>query len=470
MRKLFGALLLFGALYHTTYAQDTLTVFSQKDLLYYLTNYHPISKQAALQIKRGENELLKTRGVFDPVLFLNLDQKQFNEQEYFNLFSGGLKVPTWYGIDFKTGYDQNKGAYLDPQNKTPLNGLFFAGVSVPIGQGLLIDKRRAAIKQAELYAQSTFAEQKLTLNNLFYEATIEYLKWVNNYSELQLYQNAADLANVRFKGIKQSFLGGDVPAIDTLEAFIQVQVREVSLNQAKLSYQNAGLDLSSYLWFENNIPLEITNKLKPPAVEQLSVEPVITMATLNAIIEKLKINHPALQLYSFKLKQLDVERRWNTEQLKPKLNLNYNLINEPVNGNTFSGISTNNYKWGLDFSIPIFLRESRGRLNLTKIKIQETQFDVEIKTLELSNKIKSYYNELLALEQQIKLFSNATANYFTLLEAEKRKFFIGESSIFLINNRESAYVQAAIKLIELKIKYQSAIAKFKLAGATWLKD
>lgn len=466
--KLLITLILAGVSYHISYAQDTATIFSQKDLFWYLTNYHPVSKQAALLIKKGEYELRKTKGVLDPALFSNLDQKQFNKQEYFNLFSGRLTVPTWYAIDFKTGYEQNQGVNLNPENKSPANGLFFAGVSVPIGQGLFIDKRRAAIKQADLYAQSTFAEQKLTLNNLFYDATIEYLKWTSNYSQMQLYQNAADLANVRFKGIKQSFLGGDVPAIDTLEAFIQVQVREVSLNQAKLDYQNAGLELSNYLWFENNTPLEITNNLKPPTVEQLSAEPGITLSSLNAILEKLKMNHPALQLYSYKLKQLDVERRWNTEQLKPKLNLNYNLINEPVAGNKFNGISTNNYKWGLDFGIPIFLRESRGRLGLTKIKIQETQFDAEIKALELSNKIKSYYNELVALEQQIKLFTNATSNYFTLLEAEKRKFFIGESSIFLINSRESAYVQAATKLIELKIKYQSAIAKFKLAGANWL--
>ena len=468
MKKLLTSLILAGFFYHISYAQDTTKIFSQKDLFWYLTNYHPVSKQAALFIKKGEFELRKTKGLLDPALFSNVDQKQFNQQEYFNLFSGGLTVPTWYAIDFKTGYEQNQGVNINPENKSPASGLFFAGVSVPIGQGLLIDQRRASIKQAELYAQSTFAEQELMLNNLFYEATIEYLKWTSDYSQMELYQNAADLAKERFIGIKQSFFGGDVPAIDTLEAFIQVQVREVSLNQAKLSYQNATLNLSNYLWFENNTPLEITNQLKPPSVEQLSVEQAVTLDSLNNILETLKINHPILQLYSFKLKQLDVERRWNTEQLKPKLNLNYNLINEPVGGDMFNGISINNYKWGLDFSIPIFLRESRGRLGLTKIKIQETQFDAEVKWLELSNKIKSYYNELVALEQQIKLFNDATANYFTLLEAEKRKFFLGESSIFLINSRESAYVLAAIKLIELKIKYQSAIAEFKLAGAARL--
>ena len=139
MRKVFIKLILVGFFYQISYAQDTAKVFSQKDLFWYLTNYHPISKQAVILIKKGENEFRKTKGLLDPALFSNLDQKQFNQQEYFNLFSGGLKIPTWYAVDFKTGFEQNQGVNLNPQNKTPANGLFFAGVSVPIGQGLFVD-------------------------------------------------------------------------------------------------------------------------------------------------------------------------------------------------------------------------------------------------------------------------------------------------------------------------------------------
>ena len=87
--------------------------------------------------------------------------------------------------------------------------------------------------------------------------------------------------------------------------------------------------------------------------------------------------------------------------------------------------------------------------------------------MELSNKIKSYHNEVIALEQQIQLFNTVVLNYFNLLEAEKQKFLMGEGSMFLINSREAAYVQSAIKLIELNVKYQSAVAEFKLASATW---
>jgi outer membrane protein TolC len=467
MKKGFLAFALLISFQHLSIAQDSSKVFSQEHLFWYLTNYHPISQQASIQIEKGENEVMKSKGQLDPSLFSNFNQKQLNQQEYYSLFSGGLKIPTWYGVDFTAGYDQNRGVNLNPENKTASDGLMFAGVSVPIGQGLFIDKRRAAIKKSELYAKSTFAEQKLILNNLYYVATISYLQWVNHFNQMQLFQNAFALANERFLGIKQNFVGGDVPAIDTLEAFILVQVRSVSLNQTKLNYQNATLELSNYLWFEDNTPLEITSQLIPPSIDKLAAQKSIGIDSLNSILRDLKTKHPQFQWYDFKLKQLDVERRWNAEQLKPIINLKYNFLNEPMGGDEFGGFSENNYNWGIYFNIPLFLRESRGRLNITKLNIRETQLEIDVKWLELSNKIRSYHNELIALEQQIKLFNNATANYLTLLQAEKRKFFMGESSIFLINSREAVYVQAAIKLIELNVKYQSALAEFKLASATW---
>lgn len=450
-----------------SFGQDTTKIFSQENLFWYLTNFHPISKQALIQIKRGENEVTKAKGQLDPVLFSNIDQKQFNQREYYNLFSGGLRVPTWYAVDFRAGYEQNQGVYLNPENQTPGNGLVYAGVSVPLGQGLFIDKRRASIKQAELYSKSTLFEQELMLNTLYYDATISYMKWVNYFNQMQLYQNALSLANERFEGVKQSYIGGDLPAIDTLEAFIIVQVREVNLNQANLNYQNATLELSNFLWFENNTPLEITEQIAPPSIDKLPPYKSVSLDTLNSILNDLKLNHPQLLWYALKLEQLDIEKRWNAEQLKPTLNLKYNLLNEAIGGDSFSGFSTNDYKWGFDFSIPLFLRESRGRLNIAKLNIQETKLEVDVKWLELSNKIKGYHNEIIALERQILLFNTAVLNYFNLLEAEKRKFLMGESSMFLINSREAAYVQGAIKLIELNVKYQSVIAEFKLASATW---
>ena len=120
----FITITLLLSFYQCSYSQDSIKTFSQENLFWYLVNFHPISKQASIQIKKGENEVRKTKGQLDPLLFSNLDQKKFNQQEYYNLFSGGLRVPTWYAVDFKTGFEQNQGVNLNPQNKTPANGLF----------------------------------------------------------------------------------------------------------------------------------------------------------------------------------------------------------------------------------------------------------------------------------------------------------------------------------------------------------
>ena len=41
-------------------------------------------------------------------------------------------------------------------------------------------------------------------------------------------------------------------------------------------------------------------------------------------------------------------------------------------------------------------------------------------------------------------------DYFRLLKAEERKFTLGESSIFLVNSRESKLIDSRLKAIDLE--------------------
>lgn len=51
-------------------------------------------------------------------------------------------------------------------------------------------------------------------------------------------------------------------------------------------------------------------------------------------------------------------------------------------------------------------------------------------------------------------------NYEKLLAAEERKFSFGESSLFLINTRESKLIEAQLKQYELLTKYNMIRASF----------
>ena len=71
--------------------------------------------------------------------------------------------------------------------------------------------------------------------------------------------------------------------------------------------------------------------------------------------------------------------------------------------------------------------------------------------------MKKYFNEFSNLKSQIGLQSRSVTNYEQLVKAEEVRFQNGESSLFLINSRESKALEATQKLIELKTKYYKSI-------------
>ena len=457
MKKKVLFAIFFAFIISTTVAQEARNIFTQDQLIWFVENYHPLAKQARLLSNVGESEVRKARGNFDPYLFSNLDQKYFDGKDYYSILGSGLKIPTWYGIEFKSGLDLNRGDFLNPENNVPANGLWYAGIAVPLGKGLIIDERRASIKKAKIFAQSTKAEQQKLLNDLYFEAIHHYWMWTKAWNQLQVFEESVQLAQVRFNAVKESFVFGDIPAIDTLEAFIQLQNRQLSKNELQLDYQERTLELSNFLWYENDTPLVITDSLRPPDFEEIQLMDQIPEDTLKKIIENAINEHPDLQLYQFKLSSMEIDRKLKAEQLKPSINLNYNLLNENVGNDFIGNISTQNYKWGFEFGIPLFLRKERGDLQLTKLKIQETELNQQQKQLEIQNKIKQYHAEHLNLKSQIDLFTAAVSNYERLLEGERQKFENGESSLFLINSRETNLISGRLKLIGFTIKYNKAI-------------
>ena len=188
---------------------------SYKDFITIVLNEHPYAKKAALKIYEGEASLLYAKGAFDPKLYTDISQKYFKGGQYYSQINSGLKIPTWFGIEVKGGYEQNQGNYLNPQNNTPDSGLLYAGISVPIGQGLLIDKRRADLKKAHLFAQFSEFEKQIILNELVLVSGITYWKWFKTYNSFLVYEDAHHLAKERYDAVKLSAALGSRPSIDT---------------------------------------------------------------------------------------------------------------------------------------------------------------------------------------------------------------------------------------------------------------
>ena len=234
MRRLFAIIIPFFAFSSISFGQSSVQeTMSFEEFMEIVRQYHPIARQAELQLEKGDAYVLKSKGGFDPIVQGDASQKYFDGSKYYSLLNGNLQIPTWFGVQIQSGYENTTGSRLNPQNYTPDDGLWYAGISVPLGKGLFIDQRRADLKQAKIYQQSTIVERRKILNELMYEAGKAYFEEFKTYNKLLVYQNVKELAETRLTAVQQSVVLGDKPAFDTLEAGIQVQTRNFQCRDRK---------------------------------------------------------------------------------------------------------------------------------------------------------------------------------------------------------------------------------------------
>ncbi|GGX29222.1 transporter [Aquimarina muelleri] len=434
--------------------KDTI-VLNFKEYLGYVKKYHPIAKQAELNINIGQATLMKARGSFDPKIEIDYDRKQFKGTEYYDLLNATFKIPTWYGIEFKGGFEQNEGEYINPQNTVPEDGLFNAGISVSVAKGLLINDRMATLRKAKFFREQTKADRDLFVNQILYDASVAYFDWLQVYQEKEIYTNFLNNAKIRFEGVKQSALAGDKAAIDTVEAKISFQNRKLSLEQAKVKLAKKSLVLSNFLWLEDT-PVELQSNVVPEGNIEDNIDNALEING-NQLHTFTLENHPKLKSLNYKIEGLEVDRRLKANKLLPTIDLKYNFLSTtPEETETFNTV---NYKGGINFSFPLFLRKERGNLKLAKYKLQDAKFDLVTTELKIKNKIKAIYVELESFKNQNTLIKDIVSDYNKLLNAEERKFSFGESSLFLINSREKSLIEARLKEIEVQNKFLNTKAK-----------
>ncbi len=458
MRKIKICILFIFLIVGNLFAQEKISsILSYSSYMEIVKNNHPVSIQANIQKEKGVANLQIAKGNFDPELFGDMGQKYFENQQYYSLINSGLKIPTWLGVSFYAGYESNQGYLINPENTTPNQGLVYAGISVPLGKGLFIDKRRAILKQSKIFVESAEQEQLIFLNDLVLEASLAYWNWFKAYNNLLIYKEALEIAEIRFEGIKQSAILGDKPYIDTLEVGIQLQNRKIQLNQAEVDYLNSSEYVSLFLWLDGMIPLELAENTFPPS--EVQVSPLKKDEALYQNIDSLILEHPEMIQTMNKLEIERIELRLKKENLKPTIDLKYNAINQPINGDIYSNYSINNYTWGANVSFPIFIRSERGEVKMSELKLQEVEADINFKYNSLLYKSYVSFNDWENAFKQIEIFRNTVNDYQRLFEAERELFLIGESSVFMVNSRESSYIDARIKLIDFYVKNYISEAK-----------
>lgn len=461
MKRLISIICIFLAVFAS--AQDK--VFTSDELLLVVKQHHPVALQAALQNDFTEAGVLAAKGNFDPIFSSDIGRKKVGNQLYYEHAEHQLKIPTWYGVDLYAGAETVNGLRVDPRDTR--GAVSFVGLSVPVGRNMLFDSRRAAVKQAEIMEKLSVEEQREVLNDLAAEALKAYWNWWQQYTTWQIYTTATQNAGARFELVKLAFRHGERPAIDTLEALTQLQDFLQARTDAENNLINGRIELSAYLWVEGKQLYELPEDVVPQQFQSnwdqqlLSMEALMNAAAL----------HPLLTQNQLRIEGLKVDERLKKQALLPAVNLKYNQlttsyqINEALVGPWLK----NDYRYGITLSMPLRLSQGRGDYQRARIKTAQAELEQSRKQVLVENKLKQAFNSWKQLQQQVALQEQKLLMLRQLQRGEEIRFLNGESSLFLINNREAKALEAEQKLVELKSKLQQAANQVLWAGGNLMR-
>ena len=466
MKKIFSAIIVLLFIKYSK-ANDSAQTLSLKSFLQIVKQFHPVAKQANLQVDKATADLTIARGNFDPIFAGGGSNKTFDGINYYQTNTTQLNIPIWYGIELNAGIEYLAGSRTNP---TETNGkTSFAGISIPLAKNLLMDKRRAALQQAKVMIGASEQEKKILLNELMMDAADAYWRWVQAYLIYNTYNNVISLNKKRVNLVSTAYLLGERPAIDTTEAIAQLQNFEYLQNNAFLAWQNATLLLNTFLWKQNNEAYELSAAVLPAEKTENLYDGII-FPEMEKIITDAKTAHPELSIYTFKINALNIERKLKFQDLLPKADLKYNQLGKGYNvaAAATKTLFDNNYRFGLNFSMPLRLSQGRGEYKMAKIKITEAQLQQGQKEIDIINKVKKYYNQLVNYKKQVNLLQKNYTNYLQLQRGEETKFFNGESSLFLVNSRENKTLETFLKLTEVTVSFNKASLELQwAAGQLW---
>lgn len=442
------------------WGQSASTLFLLEDVLLRVQRNHPKLRSADLERRMASAKRLEKQGAFDPVISFDNDTQRYNsypergtaKQETLNDLSVG--VLTRYGAKVSLNSNFHFGDIKSPASGTGDSGSHFLGLSLPLLRGARINEKAAAERRAmigEPLANAEFNQYRLAL---LLRASNSYWDWVTAKQRVIVNQDLLKLAEVRAKQIHERTDAGDLPRIDAVEASQEVQRRQEILFKTHRELQKATISISNYLWNDDG-----TDVIRP-TIDQAPDTLPQPEALTNEDVQEAKIvaikNRPELVQLALLKDINDIDLNLAKNQLLPIVDL---YAGPGIDTGAESIGPT--FKAGVSVVVPLRNRTARGQIEQAKLKLQKLDFDQKALLQQVLLEVDDTVSELNMTYQRYDAANQAYRLAKQLEEGERTRFELGDSTLFLVNQRERSTAEALIKLIDLQAEYQQAAVRLK---------
>lgn len=406
-------------------------------------------------------KVLEKAGAFDPLL--THVSEYLRVQDIFTPGAAKNAIHNESRIDLLTrsGMRVFAGMRLNPNDtKTPFvptgnSGEYYGGVSVPLLRGRKVNEKTIAETQAKLsqpLAQQVYLAARM---EVLLKAAGIYWEWVGAKAHLIVANNLLAIAEQRVSQIKERVQSGDAPTLEITEAEQEIERRKAGLVKAQRDLQRTSIHMSVYLWRQD---------LTPDAVPQVNAMPDLYPLPAKVSDESWIASRKLAVLQRPELKRIAAERKIAIAELQ----LAKNQLLPVMDAYALQGADTGRngigpvVRAGVNLSVPLRQRTARGLIMAAETKLQKLNFDevaerqrISAEVDDVVSAINTSFEKFIALDAEV---GKAKA----VESGEKLRFAAGDSTLFLVNQRERSTAEAQLRLIDAHVEYLQALTAFDI--------
>ena len=406
---------------------------------------------AEAKVREVQAKRMAAFAAFEPRLDLASEGKDYGNDLQYRLDRAEARVGLPGGIDLVGGAAQATGAFINPERKTPVEGLVNLGISAPLGGALIFSDRQYAWNAASRDLEVEQAKRDRVERKLRLEAVKVYTFWQAQVEVQSAVDEAVAVAEERLRLVREAFRLGERSEMDTLEAYLSWVDRRTDASKQQSFSAAARANVERMLRGADDVEADLSG-VQPDA------RPVLLVNSPLASPETQSLNGvPELAMVSSVLRRerLAVTTAW--AQWLPAPYVDYRMLQ--WGGSTWNPEAV---QWKVGLALPLFNQKARAdlagaqaRLRAAEANAASVHNEVEVLQRQLAQQVE-------ALDSELKALLGAEAASYALLQQERRRFTLGESTMFLLASRETKYLEAVQKRTMASANLQSLEAERRL--------
>jgi outer membrane protein TolC len=402
-----------------------------------LDGENPYVAIALANQKIQESRVISAKGGFDTKLGAKHDEKRYPLGDG-RLSDVYLEKPLESGVEVLMGYRKAYGTQEYNNIKTGDEGEMRVGVKIPIVPLIHgTNDRYLSLKLAQIDSQKSLSGSTKNLRELSYTVMRVYYQLLFRHELMELERGLLQKAQMQYQFIEKRVAVGDEAPILLVEARQNVNERKQRLIESANAVSTAEEHLISYL----NIPAkEFEEIFEIPNLPLLSEE----VYDVEVQMEKVLKNRPEIEILEFEKEKLK-------EELMMAQTLKYPQIDAALYG-VHDQVYQNGFKVSLEMAFPIERRKYEGKSSELQMKKENNINEMKKSLLEARRVVTTAVETLNSLKENLMIVQNEIALAEQLERAEMRKFELGESGLFLLNQREMKTLYVKQKKSEYHLK------------------